>query len=154
MKKLHVVELEVARRLISKGYRVRHLSGVKPAVLAAQDPSVSPLLDIAGEIGVEFVYNPTKEQYHRRLAEASVVVTTSIADMLPSSMVEAVHLGAVPVAPASMCFPEFIHRDNLYDPYDLQEIVSIVENRPHRQHCIDQFRSRAVMDRLLGEMPL
>ncbi len=152
LEKLHVLELEVARRLVDRGYRVQHLSGSRASQLIEQDKTIGPLLDIAEEVGVEFIFNPTKDKYHRRLSSASVVVTTSLADMLPSSMIEAIYLNVVPVAPASMCFSEFIHRDNLYTPYDVEEVVSIVDSAPERRHHVDQYHHQTVVGRFLEEI--
>jgi pantothenate synthetase len=104
------------------------------------------------KIGMEFVYNPTKEMYHQNLAKASFVVTTSISDMLPNSMLEAIYVGAVPVAPRNLCFPEFIHPDNLYTPYDLQEIIDIIVKKPVRQHDIMKYSKDIIIERYLNEM--
>jgi glycosyltransferase involved in cell wall biosynthesis len=152
LEKLHILEVEVARRLIKKGYRVQHLSGIPYEELANQAVTTRTLITIARSIGMEMVFNPTKEIYHKNLAKASIVITTSIADMLPSSLIEAVHLGAVPVAPNNLCFPEFIHRDNLYQPYDIDEIINIVEERPIRAHSIYKYESNNVLTNILKEI--
>ncbi len=48
-------------------------------------------------------------------------------------MLEAITLGTVPVAPPNaMAFPEFIHPDNLYPPYDLDYIEQLVIKQPKR----------------------
>ncbi|MFO8059733.1 MAG: hypothetical protein R6U70_03635 [Bacillota bacterium] len=154
LEKLHIVEIMVAERLVEMGWKVRHLSGISAEELASMSRSMRPLLDAAGRVGLEFTYNPTKEEYHQHLARASVVVTTSIADMLPSSLIEAVNLGAVPVAPDSMCFPEFIHPDNLYVPYDVDQIVNFVMESPVREHPIDRYDSDVVVETFLREMGL
>jgi glycosyltransferase involved in cell wall biosynthesis len=152
IERLPVLELETARLLIRQGLRVRHLLGTQPQRLARSNPGLASLLHKAEQAGLEFIFNATKEQYHQQLARASVVVTTSIADMLPSSMIEAIAMGAVPVAPAAFCFPEFVHRDNLYAPYDLEEIISLVQCRPQRIHSIDQYAKDHVVRRFLTEM--
>jgi glycosyltransferase involved in cell wall biosynthesis len=154
IEKLHVIELEVARRLVKRGYRVQHLSGVSQEELANSNPSLIPLLEIARRVGLEFVYNHSKDVYHRNLAKASVVITTSIADMLPSSLIEGIYLGAVPVAPRAFCFQEFVDNENLYQPYDIQEILDIVSEQPVNYHPIDLYSQDIVVGRFLKEMGL
>lgn len=152
LEKLHVLEVEAARLLIKKGFRVQHLSGIPAEKLQQKNPLLGPLLDTAQQIGLEFVYSPGKDEYHRNLAKASFVLTTSIADMLPSSLIEAIYIGAVPVAPRAFCFPEFVHRDNLYTPYDLEEVLSIVAAKPRRKHRIHQYSKKKVIRCMLKEM--
>jgi len=149
VEKLHFVEVEVGRRLVQEGYRVSHLSGWSWEDVIYHLPESRALLTELSRVGVKWVHNPTKDVYHRRLAAASVVVTTSIADMLPNSLLEAVYLGVVPVAPRGLCFGEFIHPDNLYTPYDVNEIVSKVVESPIREHRIEQYAKETVMDRVL-----
>ena len=150
--KLHVLEVELTRRLKALGYQVQHLTGVKPSRMMRYSSEMSMLMRRATEAGLEWLYNPTKSLYHQRLAKASTVVTTSIADMLPLSLIEAIYLRAVPVAPAHMCFVEFVHADNLYTPYDLNEVLSVVQQRPDKKHNIQQYRSERVVQRFLEEM--
>ncbi len=152
LEKLHIIEVEVARRLVERGYRVQHFSGTPAAALSRWSVSTRQLLKIAERVGLELVHNPDKDTYHERLASAAVVVTTSIADMLPSSLIEAVYMGAVPVAPDAMCFPEFIHQDNLYTPYDIEEIISLVEEAPVREYSITGYDKSRVVGRFLEEM--
>ncbi len=152
LEKLHIIELQVAQRLVRAGWTVQHLSGITEPVLAGMSRSMRPLLEVAGRIGLEFKYNATKEQYHDNLARASVVITTSIADMLPSSLIEAIYMGARPVAPNSQCFPEFVHKDNLYPPYDIDEIVTAVNEGPAREHPIHRYDKDVVIRRFLDEM--
>ncbi len=154
LEKLHAIEIMVAARLVQKGWRVQHLSGISADELAGMATSIGPLLNAAGRIGLDFQYNCTKEEYHSRLARGSIVVTTSIADMLPSSLIEAIYLGALPVAPDSMCFPEFVHTDNLYTPYDIEQILALVSERPVREHPIDQYDKDVVVENFLQEMKL
>ena len=154
LEKLHMIEILVAEKLVDLGWRVQHLSGISPKELVERSRSNGPLLNAARRVGLEFKYNRTKEQYHESLARASVAVTTSLADMLPSSLIEAIYLGAVPVAPDSMCFPEFIHRDNLYSAYDLGQVVELVTEKPVRQHTIAAYDKNVVVDRFIDEMQL
>ncbi len=152
LEKLHVLEIELARLLSEQGYRVHHLTGVNPSTMAKSSNCTAELMHRAKLAGLDFIYNETKHQYHSRLAKAAVVITTSAADMLPSSLIEAVYLGAVPVAPDHRCFGEFIHPDNLYTPYDMDEILSLVRKRPYRNHDIMQYRAADVVDRFLCVM--
>lgn len=154
LEKLHILELEVAHHLIGRGYRVMHLSGISENELATHSTTVRAFLIRTKQIGMEFLYNPTKEAYHRNLARASFVITTSIADMLPSSLIEAIYLGAIPVAPNNLCFPEFVHKDNLYTPYDIKEILEIVSRKPTREHSIKKYSKEIVIKKFLKEMGL
>lgn len=152
LEKLHILEMEAARLLSGLGFRVQHLSGVSEERLVRGNPSLGPLLAGARQRGLQFIHNPDKHSYLMNLAKAATVVTTSAADMLPVSLVEAIYLGAVPVAPRALCFPEFVHADNLYTPYDLLEITEIAGRRPMRRHLIAQYAKELVVERMLSEM--
>ncbi len=152
IEKLNIIEIELSRRLISMGYMVKHFSGHPLDSVASLNITTAALLDLMQKIGMEFVYNPTKEIYHQNLAKASFVITTSISDMLPNSMLEAIYMGAIPVAPKNLSFSEFIHPDNLYTPYDIQEMVDIIVKRPVREHDIMKYSKELIIERFLNEM--
>ncbi|ACL77098.1 glycosyltransferase family 1 protein [Ruminiclostridium cellulolyticum] len=154
IEKLHVVEVELARRLVAKGFKVQHLSGTSREELSKQSTTLAALLNIMDNSGIEFIHNTVKETYHTNLAKASIAVTTSISDMLPNSMLEAIYLNLVPVAPRNLCFPEFIHSDNLYTPYDLDEMVEVIMKRPVRKHPIMRYSLECVVDKYLKYMNL
>ncbi len=144
--RLAPLEIEIAAELTNLGYEVQHLYHSGTGLSWAACPLAEQLRKIGKQSGIDFVSNTNKHQYHVNLAKATCVVTTSICDNLPVSLVEAIRLGAVPVAPRSMCFPEFIHSDNLYSPYHLDEIIELVENKPKRVHSISQYDKRTVVD--------
>lgn len=150
VEKLPALEIELAGRLTAKGHRVWHLSEQPPQAIVRQGPEFAGLLAAARDAGVRLVYNPTKHIYYRRLAMAQVVVTTSLADTLSVSLVEGIALGAAPVAPRAMAFPEYVHPDNLYSPYDLGEIERLVRDPPRRPHRIYQHCRQRVGQRILA----
>jgi len=137
--------VELARLLTREGYRVMQLSGELAETLGRRQPDLGRLLRASERAGLEFIHNPTKDEYHRRLAAASVVITTSLCDNLPVAMLEAIYLSVVPVAPRAFCFPEFVHPDNLYAPYLLDEVVRIVATAPRRAHRIGQYSKEVVI---------
>jgi hypothetical protein len=61
-----------------------------------------------------------------------------------------IRLPVIYVAPRAFCFPEFVHRDNLYTPYDLEEVLSIVTAK----HRINQYSKEKVVRCMLKEMAL
>ncbi len=152
IEKLHILEVELSRKLVAKGFKVQHLSGQSREDLAKQSTTLAALLKIMDNSGIEFIHNTKKETYHTNLAKASIAVTTSIADMLPNSMLEAIYLNLIPVAPRNLCFPEFVHKDNLYTPYDLDGMIDIIEKRPLREHPIMQFSKELVVEKYLKLM--
>lgn len=152
--RLPQLELELGINLIKRGYRVQHLYAPLENERISNDGTLERLKSLGQLNGIEFIPNPSKEGYHKDLAKASFVITTSICDNLPVAILEAVYLGAVPIAPCSMCFPEFIHRDNLYTPYNLEEIIELVNERPVRNHNIDQYRIDKVISEYLKAMEL
>ena len=154
LERLPLLELELARLLFRQGYQVVHLSGISVEEIAGRNPALTNLLQSANHYGLEFVHNRTKDDYNAYLAKAEIVITTSIADTLSVAMVEAIYLGAIPVAPRAFCFPEYIHPDNLYSPYDFAEILAIATEKPHRPHQIEQFSKEHVLERFLAAMDL
>lgn len=152
--RLPLIEIELSRKLVEEGFEVWHLYAPVDGRLLTGCAQMQRTRNAAEALGVKFVANPTKEEYHRNLARASVLVTTSICDNLPVSVIEAIHLGVVPVVPDSMCFPEFVHPDNRYPPYDLQAMVDMVVSRPIRNHDINGYARQKVVSRYLKVMGL
>ena len=152
--RLPLIEIELGRHLTARGYEVRHLYAPVSGNEVSTDPRLQQLATIAQSAGLKFIPNPTKKEYLENLAQATVVVTTSICDNLPVAMLEAICLGAVPVAPNAMCFPEFIHPDNLYPPYDLDYMEQLVIEQPIRPHAIEQYAHEQVLARYLAYMGL
>lgn len=152
--RLPLIEIELARQLHSSGHRVWHLYAPVDGMIATHCPRMQQLASIAEGVGLKFVANSTKEQYHRNLARASVVVTTSICDNLPVSLIEAIYMGAAPVAPDAMCFPEIVHPDNLYPPYDLAKMMDLIQRQPDRHHNIMDLAKEKVVQNYLQAMEL
>lgn len=149
--RLPLIEIELAHRLKLTGYEIWHLYA--PVYGRISLCSQLNQLKIIGErVGINFIGNLTKDEYHKRLALAETVITTSICDNLPTAMIEAVYMGAVPIAPNAMCFPEFIHKDNLYRPYDLDDIMRIVIEGSKRKHNIAQYNKVKVIKKYLTAM--
>jgi hypothetical protein len=152
--RLPLVEIELSNLLILEGYEVWHL--YPPISFDSKRISNNSQLErlrIIGEgIGMKFIPNSTKAEYHANLAKASFVITTSICDNLPVALIEAIYMGAVPIAPWGMCFPEFVHHDNLYRPYDINHILSLVKQKPLRDHNIGKYDKAKVIERWLDEM--
>ena len=152
--RLPLIEIELARRLTAQGYEVWHLYAPVAGNKVSADPRLQQLSSIGQSTGLKFVPNPTKKEYLENLARAAAVITTSICDNLSVAMLEAITLGAVPVAPNAMAFPEFIHPDNLYPPYDLDYIEQLVIKQPKRPHAIEQYAHEQVLARYLAHMEL
>lgn len=150
VEKLPALEIQLSQRLTERGYRVWHLTEQPPPVIARRSAELAQLLAAARDAGVRFVYNPTKHIYYRRLAMAQVVVTTSLADTLSVALVEGIALGAAPVAPRAMAFPEYVHPDNLYSPYDLDAIERLVTDPPRRSHGIYRHCKQRVGQRMVA----
>ncbi len=150
--RLPPVEVELAARLIKNGFRVQHLHPSANGLPRTGCPLTKQLRRLGEEAGIEFVGNDNKHQYHARLARAGCVITTSICDNLPVALIEGIRLGAVPVAPRGMCFPEFVHQDNMYRPYDLAAIERIVRRAPRRVHAIAQYARQKVVNSYIKAM--
>jgi len=150
--RLPTLEIELSRQLLLRGYSVWHLYP------AAGDRSISgcplspQLMRIAEASGMRFVPNQDKDDYHKNLARAEILVTTSICDALPVGVIEGIYMGAVPVVPNAMCFPEFVNPDNRYRPYDMGHILEIIRRRPLRSHGIEQYEKQRVLDRYMRVM--
>lgn len=149
LERMPTLVVELASRLRHEGYRVVQLLGERTENISKRNPDLGKLLRVGQRVGLEFVYNPSKAEYLSRLARASVVITTSLCDNLPVSMLEAIYLDVVPVAPKAMCFSEFIHSDNLYSPYCIDEILAIVRRAPVRPHRFEQYAKHRVMSAYL-----
>ncbi len=152
VEKLPMIEIEVSRRLIAKGYKVRHLAEQPRQTLSSQCKTTAELLDLMMNIGIEFTYNPTKEAYYEQLSQASIAITTSISDTLSIATVEAIYLGVIPVAPRAFGFPEYVNPKNLYSQYDLEEIINIALAKPNSEHDILKYSKNLIIEKFLKEM--
>lgn len=154
VEKLPMIEIEVSRRLIAMGYEVRHLAEQTMQELSAQCKTTAALLNLMTNIGIKFIHNPTKEAYYEQLSKASVAITTSISDTLSIATVEAIYLGVIPVAPMAFGFPEYINPNNLYSPYDLEQIINMVLSKPITEHYILKYSKNLIIDKFLKEMDI
>ncbi|MCF6093315.1 glycosyltransferase [Microaerobacter geothermalis] len=147
IEKMAIIELELSKQLIDKGYTVYHFMGPEQK---SDSAIFQTLIDMAEKNGVQFLVTTKKEDYYRLLSQCSMVVSTSMSDMLPMSMFEAIYLGLIPIAPNHLSFTEFIHKDNLYEPFDLKQIIGIIEKSPLRDHPVFTHDKRVVMDKILS----
>jgi len=147
--RLPLIEIELARRLNEKGYEVQHLYAPGSIKNCFQ---LQRFMEIGQNYGLNFVANHTKEDYHLNLSRAEFIITTSICDNLPLSLIEAIYLKAIPAAPRGMCFPEFVHQENLYNPYYLEEVISIVTERPEKEHYLEPYDKAKVIKKYLELM--
>ncbi|MCF6093316.1 hypothetical protein L1765_04810 [Microaerobacter geothermalis] len=145
--KLFVIEMETTRRLREKGFQIFHL--ISDQMYHSLHPS---LLKWAKLHHIQFLVNKNRDEYLTRLSQAEILITTSISDMLPMSLFEAIYLDVIPVAPQMMCFPEFIHPDNLYPPFDIDFMIKLAEKKPIRHHPISFHEKKAVIQRILHEL--
>lgn len=62
----------------------------------------------------------TRDRYEQVLSNADIVVSTALHDFQGLSMLEAISLGCVPIAPNRVAYPEYIDQELLYSISDSQ----------------------------------
>lgn len=152
--KLHILEVYIADKLIKLGYRVAHICSPIEYDRIQCDRESRVLLNEFSNKGLEVIVANTKNEYYEKLSKASIAITTSLSDTLSVSMLEAIELGLVPIAPDLGPFREYIHPDNLYRPYNIDEIIRKVAERPVRPHNIYKYNADNVMKIYLEKMGL
>jgi len=152
LEKLHILEVAMSEWLLGAGYEVWHLLPEEEEARVLADREAGALYRAGKRMGMRFQVTRTKGEYYHLLAQASVVVTTSLADTLSVGTVEAIAMGVCPVAPRWGPFPEYVHADNLYRPFNLREALALVAAAPEREHEVDRFSGPAVVGRYLNLM--
>ncbi len=152
--KLHILEAYLADKFIKHGYRVAHICSPKEYARIQYDRESRVLLNEFSSKGLEVIIANSKREYYEKLAQASIAITTSMCDTLSVSMLEAIELGLIPIAPDYGPFREYIHPDNLYRPYNIDEITNKVIAHPVRPSSIYKYYADNVIKMYLEKMGL
>jgi len=127
MDKLHMLEVYICEELIDLGYTVMHICSKGEYERIQWDREAKNLLNEAVKMGVQVLVTKSKDDYFEKLAKAKFTITTSIADTLSICMLEAAALGSISIAPNIGPFPEYICPENLYRPFNVEQIIDIVK---------------------------
>ncbi len=128
MDKLHMLEVYLCEKLIDLEYTVFHICTKAEYERIQSDRESRNLLSQAVKMGVQVLVTESKEDYYEKLAKAKFTVTTSIADTLSLCILEAAALGSIPIAPDLGPFSEYIPAENLYRPFNLEQLIDKVKN--------------------------
>ncbi|WP_149499844.1 tRNA-queuosine alpha-mannosyltransferase domain-containing protein [Roseiconus lacunae] len=95
-------------------------------------------------------------EYHARLAEIDVVVSTADHEFFGIAMCEAIWAGAVPVVPDGLCYPEYVPAALRYRTHaQAVEIIRSLESSQTRakfsKQCRDQIQSWTI-DQVAAEV--
>ncbi|MFO8059732.1 MAG: hypothetical protein R6U70_03630 [Bacillota bacterium] len=150
--RLHILEVHVAERLASRGYQVIHLCPREALRHMVRDRESRVLYRQGQMRGLNFVINDTKAEYYANLSRARVLVTTSAADTLSVGTLEAAALGVTPLAPRWGPFPEYLPREHLYPPYNVERLLQLVADPPGCRVEADAHTPERVFDIYLEHM--
>jgi hypothetical protein len=84
---------------------------------------------ISREFGLP-IYQTTPrswDQYYRFLRSGKFLVITSREETYGYQAIDALSVGTCPIAPRSLCYPEILPEDNLYDPGDIESFKQAVD---------------------------
>ncbi len=131
MDKLHMLEIYLCEKLIDLGYTIFHICTKAEYERTQSERESKNLLIQAVKMGVQVLIAESKDDYYEKLAKAKFTVTTSIADTLSVCVLEAAALGSIPIAPDLGPFSEYIPAENLYKPFNVEQLIDKVmhENR-------------------------
>ena len=112
--------LAIVQRLVSQGLSFRlHLLGQRFRNEPEEFSRIRTLLaqhytefDIAPGIDK---WLPSRKEYEQTLTQSDIVLSTALHDFQGLSILEAMALGCIPLAPAALAYPEYIDADYLYD---------------------------------------
>ncbi len=144
--KLHIIEVYLIDILISRGFQVLHLSSEESAKQIMSDRESRALLKRALKQGLQFQVCTTKDEYYRSLAKSSTLISTSIADTLSIATLEAAALDVVPIAPKWGPFPEYLNPENLYRPYNINQIIEMTASPPKNKVDLQKYKPEKVVD--------
>lgn len=96
----------------------------------------------------------TKSQYHKLLAESSVMLTNSVEENFGFCLVESCLYGTMPLAPYGLSHTEVLGDDSrlLFDPEEdlVTKILGLMANPCHVKHYAEKYFG--AIDRIAAEM--
>ena len=69
---------------------------------------------LLGEKLINFGYMDSHQEYHQLLRETNIVLSTAVHEFQGLSMLEAIALGNIPIAPNRLAYPEYVPQNLLY----------------------------------------
>jgi len=127
-------------------------AGINPNMNIGLGPE-KEYLNTLRQAGFKVTYY-ARNDYVRLLKKATVVFSASLRDTLNTSIVEGIMAGAYPVAPDMEPFNEYIPKENLYKPYDVDEAFKKVcyfinKTEPFNLPSIKEFDSKVVLRKMV-----
>jgi hypothetical protein len=150
--KLHIIEVYLSELLVKRGYDVIHLCPESDLKRIASNREARVLFREAQKRGLKFIINNTKDEYYTKLAEAEVLITTTLADTLSVGTLEAAALGVIPILPDWGPFPEYLSPKNLYPPYNIKRVLNLVASPPKTAVRFDKYLPEKVIGTYLSFM--
>lgn len=79
--------------------------------------------------------NISKDDYYKELCESKIQLNTSYQDYVSWTVIESTYCGCDICYPNFRSFPEFINKDRLYNPFEIESALNIL------QRCISNSRT-------------
>ena len=152
--KLHILQVHLADILVGLGYHPVQLMGEREFDRCMQQRHRRVLIREARKRGMHFIVNSSKEEYYKRLARATAMITTPLAETLSVSTLEAAALNVTPIVPDFGPFTEYVSSSNRYSPYNIQNILEILFAAPCAEVQFERFHPDTVVNIYLEEMGL
>lgn len=135
---LHILEVYLADLLIQAGYRTIHLFPMEAYSKSPLTVDARELIREGEKRGMVFISCDTKEEYWRRFAEATLMITTALSGNA-APLLQATVLGVSPLAPCFGDFPELLPVENLYRPFNLNHILQLASSPPGVPDIAERF---------------
>jgi hypothetical protein len=121
---LNVVEVFLFEELKETGFKVIHLSSAGSFREGCRDRETRALVAEAQRRGLRFFLHAVRREYTDVLSGASLAVSTALYGAPRLRSLEAAALGVRTLAPACGSFPRYLPPDQLYAPFNLNDIVN------------------------------
>ncbi|MBS4030987.1 MAG: hypothetical protein KGZ63_06145 [Clostridiales bacterium] len=148
---LHIFEVYLADLLIQTGYKAVHLFLTEIKNQPGITADTRGLIREGEKRGMEFISCETRDEYFCRFAEATVMIMTA-----PSgnavSFLQATSLGVTTLAPCFGDFPEFLPKENLYRPFNLNHILLLASSPPAVPDIMERFLPENCWQRILAAL--
>lgn len=135
-----------------RGYRVRVFSASPDVEVAAE------LLGVDSGVDIQIIPQCGHEELMSHIAQARVVVGLGISDGLPSSLVEAMALGAFPIQSSTSCVGEWIVNGETgfivspEDPHEVARALRMALEDDSLVDCAGEANARIVVDNLSSDV--
>ncbi|MCF6093313.1 glycosyltransferase family 4 protein [Microaerobacter geothermalis] len=147
-----MIEIELGRRLVEKGYEVVHLSEYSIEQLSTFSKYNKGLINIAQHLGMTFMECPSPKIFYENLAKAAFLCSATLTYTINLNHLSSLYLGVLPIWPNRGSFKEILTEEDLYPPYNLEKMMDKILHPVRREADLSYHSAKRVISRYLEQI--